>query len=159
MNSTDVAAWWGALTATVVLVWDVIKWLKLGPKIKTTVRPKVRYPDSKVLSTRIEPDGTTIQELASYCHVEIANVGDRATTILSIEVTHTDVLHNGTIGMSSVGFQFHNGVTLPRKLDPGDSVSARLDMAVIDQMLQRGAPVLELQVAHLARPIKFRIPC
>jgi len=37
MSMSEYAAWYGALVATTLLIWDVIKWVKAGPSIKATV--------------------------------------------------------------------------------------------------------------------------
>jgi hypothetical protein len=159
MIITTVAAWWGAAVATIVLVWDIVKWLKQGAKLYVNVSPQVTYPDAEVLSKRTDELGNTVSDLASYCHIEIANIGDRPTTILSIEATHVPTLRNGAqIGMSSSGFRFHNGASLPHKLGPGESLGARLDMRAIDQMMSRGAPILILRAAHAKKPLEIRIP-
>ncbi len=31
MSATDIAAWIGAVTGTLVLIWDVYKWMQTGP--------------------------------------------------------------------------------------------------------------------------------
>ena len=38
MNPTEIAAWWGAGVATLVLLWDVYKWVTLGPRVRMAVR-------------------------------------------------------------------------------------------------------------------------
>lgn len=37
MSATDIAAWIGAVTGTLVLIWDVYKWMQTGPKVKVSV--------------------------------------------------------------------------------------------------------------------------
>ncbi len=56
MTITSVAAWWGALVATAVAVWDVVKWRKRGPRLKIQVR---------------QPDNDD-----SEFEVELSNVGE-----------------------------------------------------------------------------------
>lgn len=41
MDGTDIAAWWGAITATVVLCWDVYKWIMSGARVRIEVRSGV----------------------------------------------------------------------------------------------------------------------
>ena len=36
MKITDWAAWWGAIIATLVLVWDMYKWKRSGPIINVS---------------------------------------------------------------------------------------------------------------------------
>lgn len=73
MNASDIAAWWGAVVATLVLGWDVFKWRKTGVHIHVSASPNMRtfgnVPNS-------DPD-------RPYVLVEVVNVGDR-----KIEITH-----------------------------------------------------------------------
>ena len=159
MTITSIAAWWGAGIATIVFLWDIVKWFKRGAKLHVSISPNVTYPDAEVLSKRTDDQGVTASELASYCHIEISNVGDQPTTLLSIEATHVPTLPNGAqIGMSVAGFRFHNGASLPHKLGPGESLGARLDSRVVEQLMSQGAPVLILRAAHSAKRLKVRIP-
>lgn len=70
---TDWAAWWGALIATTVLIWDVIKWIKRGPKIKLDMQVsgnmKMYPPD---------PDDKT------YVSARVCNNGSGAVTLTNL---------------------------------------------------------------------------
>jgi hypothetical protein len=71
MSATDIAAWIGAVTGTLVLIWDVYKWLETGPKIKVSVAPNmVAY-------------GSAVAVLGNKANimVEVTNTGDGKTTI------------------------------------------------------------------------------
>ncbi len=71
MSATDIAAWIGAVTGTLVLIWDVYKWLQTGPKIKVSVAPNmVAY-------------GSAVAVLGNKANimVEVTNTGDGKTTI------------------------------------------------------------------------------
>ncbi len=39
LKGIEIVAWWGAIVATVVLVWDIYKWKTSGPKIRFVVCP------------------------------------------------------------------------------------------------------------------------
>jgi len=69
MNATEIAAWWGAGIATLLLVWDIYKWLKSGPIISYTVSSNMKVFDG------IEEDDKT------FISVRVSNSGDRTTTI------------------------------------------------------------------------------
>jgi hypothetical protein len=43
MQASDIAAWWGAIVATAILFWDIIKWKKSGVTVKVKAVP-VRRP-------------------------------------------------------------------------------------------------------------------
>jgi len=71
MSATDIAAWIGAVTGTLVLIWDVYKWLQTGPKVKVSVAPNmVAY-------------GSAVAVLGNKANimVEVTNTGDGKTTI------------------------------------------------------------------------------
>ncbi|MBI9086698.1 MAG: hypothetical protein JEZ11_24085 [Desulfobacterales bacterium] len=113
MNATEIAAWWGALIATMVLVWDVYKWKRIGPIINVSASPDMQTYGGI-------SDGEDDKEFVA---VEVTNTGDRKTTL-----THL------------VGFQYANrfqrllkkrneafivtnpafSTTLPYVLDPGE---------------------------------------
>jgi hypothetical protein len=71
MSATDIAAWIGAVTGTLVLIWDIYKWLHTGPIIKVSVAPNmVAY-------------GSAAEVLGNKANimVEVTNTGDGKTTI------------------------------------------------------------------------------
>lgn len=68
-TTTQVLAWWGAVLATVVFLWDVYKWRTTGPRIRMTVQA-----DIKILGDP-ELEGRT------YILVQATNFGDRPTTL------------------------------------------------------------------------------
>lgn len=41
MNLTDFVAWWGAIVATFVLLWDVYKWTRRGPDVRVEAVPNM----------------------------------------------------------------------------------------------------------------------
>jgi hypothetical protein len=43
MSGTDIAAWWGAVIATAVLIWDIYKWRTAGPRIALDVRSGMKF--------------------------------------------------------------------------------------------------------------------
>lgn len=71
VTASELAAWWGAGTATLVLVWDVVKWRRSGPQLQISANPHMK----------------TIAALpgalpnARYVLVKVVNNGDRRTTL------------------------------------------------------------------------------
>jgi hypothetical protein len=66
---TDIAAWWGAATGTLVLLWDVFKWHHRGAAVSIEVN-----------STKVHPETTTRHETISM-RVSVMNNGAQPTTI------------------------------------------------------------------------------
>lgn len=72
MNSlTNTAAWWGAVIATIVLMWDIYKWFRSGPILHVTVGPNMQTLGNI-------PNHPKNQK---YISVEVTNTGSRKTTI------------------------------------------------------------------------------
>lgn len=68
MTATEWAAWFGAVTGSGALLWDIYKWKTAGPKLR--VRASAGW---RLISE--PPDSTT------YINVEVSNVGSAATTL------------------------------------------------------------------------------
>jgi hypothetical protein len=67
--TTVVVAWWGAVLATTVFLWDVYKWRTRGPRIRMVVKPDMQAMGDPEL------EGKTLILISA------TNVGDRATTL------------------------------------------------------------------------------
>lgn len=157
MNSIDVAvAWWGAVLGTAALLWDIAKWRRDGPRLRTRVKINTTYLDSRVLSTRQLPEGGECRDLAEYCHIEVVNVGTLPTTIIGIAATHSDPRGEGRMSVTSQRFTPHYGRVLPSMLGPGEVWSCRLEMTDLHRLRERGDPYIEVHVSHRQRPLQVR---
>jgi hypothetical protein len=76
MTLTDAAAWLGAATGTLALVWDVIKWLRSGARLHVVVLTGMH----QLVGTKIG----AVQVPGVFVTVRVANVGDQAATISGI---------------------------------------------------------------------------
>lgn len=157
LASTDIVAWWGAILATSIFVWDIVKWRKHGPKLRLSVRPNSIYLDSKVYEGEQDENGVTEGYLKSYIHIEIVNTGTLPTTIMNISSSQK-MDNGGTLGTSLVGFQVHFGKALPYLITPGDIWSCRLEQR--DQLNNRSKSPLEIcvDVSHLLKPLIKEVP-
>ena len=72
MSASDIAAWWGAIIATIVLGWDVFKWKKTGYQLRLSVLPSRQA---------VEAGGFVASP--RYIIIEVVNIGDKRT-----EITH-----------------------------------------------------------------------
>ncbi len=84
LTSTDYVAIIGALTGSLALGWDILKWFRDGARLKVSIRPNTYYEDGEALSVENHDNGTS-EELASYYHIEIVNRGNLPTTLLGVE--------------------------------------------------------------------------
>lgn len=71
MTATEAAAWWGAVIASIVLIWDIYKWKHSGARL--IVRAS---PDMETFGGL--PDDSTGKK---FVLIEVVNIGDRKTTI------------------------------------------------------------------------------
>lgn len=71
MNASEAAAWLGAITGSLALLWDIIKWGRTGPRIRVSVAPNMSaYGAAEILL------GKEVCIL-----IEANNIGDGRTTI------------------------------------------------------------------------------
>lgn len=152
MTTTDYIAIYGATVATLVLIWDGIKWFATGPKLRVSARCHVAYLDSRVTKTERIESGE-VRHLAEYCHIEVVNVGDRPTTIMSIEGTHKRKKGEMQVVSGGVLFTAHDGKQLPLILGPGAMWSSRVEMPAMYSLAQHGKPVIQLRVSHKNSPV------
>lgn len=69
---TDIVAWWGAIIATTVLLWDIYKWKTAGAKIRLLVQ------------SGMQMIGDPQRENLTLVTSRVTNIGDRPTTITTI---------------------------------------------------------------------------
>lgn len=149
MNATEFAAWWGAGVGTLVLAWDVYKWMKHGPQIALSI------------GTNMMVFGGGVREEGKFVTVRVKNRGDGPTTIENMGLVHyrshmhrlfrrTDV----QMVISRAGISFE----LPHVLQPGDIWDGR---AVQDEELEalanKGYLECHIYCSHAKRPIVKRV--
>jgi hypothetical protein len=71
MTITTFVAWWGAILATVVFLWDVWKYLHKGPRVRFEASGNMKRADRP-------PDHKT------YLHAQATNYGDGTTTVTTV---------------------------------------------------------------------------
>lgn len=126
LTTTDYIAIYGAVVATFVFMWDVVKWASSGARLRTSANCHVVYHDSRVIKVSQTEYGES-RELAEYCYIEVTNSGDQPATILSIEATHKVQRKEGQMSYGGVQFTPHFGKTLPHVIAPGEVWSARIE--------------------------------
>lgn len=141
MSPSDYAAWYGAVVATVVLVWDYVKWKKSGPLIKAEARAGWRT------------SGFDANDGEDVTFLKATNTGDRATTLTSwglywylagVELYDKSkrkaFIIKGGVGGTGV---------VPTKLEPGDVWSgASKETADFKQLLATGKCFMALGFSH-----------
>ena len=76
VNATDAAAWIGAATGTLGLLWDVVKWSRGGARLLVEFMPGM----AQAIGTKLG----AVQVPGLFVFIRIANVGDQSATISEI---------------------------------------------------------------------------
>jgi hypothetical protein len=119
IKASDIAAWWGAGLATIVLLWDVYKWRSSRVNLRISAQP---YMQSLNPITKRLDDDLNI-------YVEVVNNGDKTTTLTHLMVKHYRNTFDRLRGKTSMQGLVPNpgGGTLPFELGPGKRWTALMD--------------------------------
>ena len=82
-GSIDIVAFYAAVVATIVLIWDIVKWMRSGPILKLRVMPTANIVSG--LGERKKKD---------YVAVWAINVGNKSTTIGNMGVIYYPNLYS-----------------------------------------------------------------
>lgn len=125
MSINDIVAWWGAIVATLVLIWDVYKWKRSGPVLRVTARPNMRSMDEN-------SEGV-------YIIVEVSNIGDKSTTLTNL----VGVCYKSRLAVflkkPNYSFDVTNTMfrkTLPFLLIPGDRWMGGIDQRNLEKGIE-----------------------
>lgn len=149
MKLTEIAAWWGAGIATVVLFWDIYKWLKTGPIVSFKVSTNIK------VFAGLEKDDKT------YVTVRVTNNGDRTTTITIMGVAYYESWINHIFRKPKSKFSISTDRMpnpLPFKLKPGsiwDGTIIQDDN--VEQMACNGYLECHIYYSDSEKPKKKRI--
>ena len=139
MNASDCAAWYAAVLATFVFVWDMVKWKRSGPRLKAR--------------TCQTPTGFVV-----------TNVGDGPATIESVQVRLFQRRRlpwsKREVALSKVLGLFCGTRFLPLTLAPGEPWEAHIAPVVsappIPTFPTEGVQlVVEIVEAHRRRPYTY----
>lgn len=125
MDVFQVAAWWGAIVATLVLGWDVYKWRKSRASVRVSASPNMQTLNS--LESRLEDDKNIF--------VEVVNQGDRLITITHVVVKHYKNIWDRLRNKPSMQGLIPNPVgqqPIPYELEPGKRWTGLIDQRDIE---------------------------
>ena len=117
ISASDWAAWWGAITASGVLAWDIYKWRKSKSNIRVSASPNMQT----LSGGHLEDD--------KKIFVEVANNGDKTTTLTHLVVKHYKNFFDLLRRKSSMQGFVPNpvGNPLPYELAPGKRWTGLID--------------------------------
>ena len=111
MDQTTFIAWWGAIVATIVFVWDIYKWKTDGAKLDVQVTPNMQSIGDP------RRDGIT------WVSVTVTNMGSRPSTIKSIGMFYYKSWFSFIRNKPDYAAIFPNpndNFPLPRIINPGE---------------------------------------
>jgi hypothetical protein len=149
LTITEIVAWWGAVIASLVLVWDVYKWARQGPKLRINVRPNM------------QTYGISEYEEGTYVVVDAVNVGSLPTTISIIGLTYYKNTFYRLIRKAEAHFVSPSPVLtqpLPFLLEPGRQWTGGLiQNEELEKMAKEGVLLCLVYDAWHKKPYKKRI--
>lgn len=150
LNFTDagVVAWWGAIIATIVLIWDIYKWKTSGAKLRVTVSPH------RVILNDPPREGNI------YISIDIENIGDRPTTLQGIYLRHyMDFIKKVVRRTSKQGYiNADTNFPLPYVINPGTTwMGLVIQKKEIEDMSRQGYLYFDLKHSQNRRAKKMRI--
>lgn len=142
---TDVLAVWGAFIATLILIWDVIKWKNSGSKVSFEVQ-----------TNRILINVPNVDSDRTVTAFRVENIGDRPTTITNIGFHYYKNYFYKLIRKASKQTVFNpQSYTgeIPFFLDIGKVWDGSLYQDSITEHGLNGIYVFRLDVSHKAKPM------
>ena len=119
LTPTVIAAWWGAVVATLVFVWDIYKWRHRGASVRVTVTPGMKVHPT------LPPTGKT-----TFVLVVATNDGGQPTTITHLSGVYFPTLWHKIFRRGGQNFVIVNiapGKPLPHVLSTGQQWTGLID--------------------------------
>ena len=146
---TEVAAWWGAVVATSVFIWDIIKWFRTGPRIFFSA------------STNMLAVGDPVLEDNTYIVVKVVNVGTQQTTLTNLGMYFYKNKWNKLRNYAEKSMVIANpniSFPIPYLLEPGKLWNGFiLQSEKVEDMLQNGILEVVLYCSHKKKPVKLKL--
>ena len=144
----NIVAWWGAVVATIVLLWDIYKWKASGPRVFIRVSPNM-----SIL-------GVPKYEGETYVTVRVNNLGSRQTTITNLYCSYYRNWFLRFLRKPRKSFVVANpGISfpLPYVLQPGTEWNGIILQDEIEEWAKEGILICELYISDKKRPITNQI--
>ena len=156
IDINTIIAWIGCITGIVALGWNIFTWLRSGPRIVFKVRRHTVYKDSKIKQQYTDKDGSEVKIPETYCHLEVINRGDIATTLLNIRAEGS--MDIGKTFIDNSRFEPHFGDKLPHVLNPGSVWSCRFEESLLNFLCQKKQQCFFiLEASCRDKPYKMKI--
>lgn len=147
---TTIVAWWGAVVATLVLVWDVYKWATSGTRL-------VAKASSNMLI--VEPGKP--QDNQHYITATVSNRGDAATTLKGVYLLSYSNWWRYLRRIPSRSFFVSTPShthPVPFRIEPGSEWLGHLPQTdEMEQLARSGILVLEIAHSQANKSLRKRI--
>jgi hypothetical protein len=151
IEASIVAAWWGAIVASIVLLWDIFKWLNRGAKVIVNATGNMQTVNREL--GKLDEN--------NIIFLEANNIGDLPTTITHLVFyQYRSWLHklfNKPKGQGLVPYQ-GTGCELPHLLNPGARWTGQIDQ---DEVIEKfsGDGIFYCGILHTLRkkPVVTRV--
>jgi hypothetical protein len=148
---TSFVAWWGAIVATLVFLWDIYKWAKSGPSIVVSAQPNMKTS----VGAPQNLSGT------NYVVVEAVNKGNKKTTITQLVSYHYSSIIKRILKKPSATFIVPDtglAQRLPHVLEPGERWMGIIEQSKdLEKMTGQGYLYCGIYHALKARPVLQRV--
>lgn len=149
--NTDLVAWWGAILATIVLVWDIYKWKTSGPQIRFNAKPNM-----KTFNVPTHDGKTWISATAE-------NIGTGATTITHLAFQYYKNWFKKIFKKPDSSWVIANATIspeyrIPYVLNPGTIWQGlALQTEELEEKSRKGYLICELYYSQNKKPKKYRV--
>lgn len=119
-NSSVIAAWWGAIIASIVFLWDIFKWATQGPQIVVNAKPNMHRVNQ--IQGKLEEE--------NLIFVEAINRGSLPSTITHLAIYQYESKLKKILNKpktQGVVLQQDTGIQLPYLLGPGAQWSGMIN--------------------------------
>lgn len=148
LTASDYAGWWGAITATLALTWNIVVFIRSGARIKIRVNSNIIvFPESPITKGK------------TYVSVTAINIGKSATTITHF-CGYYGKSYFGIIRMKRQEFVINChpalGNTVPFLLSPGEEWRGLADQGDLSEHINNGVLLIGIIHNQRKRPILKR---
>jgi len=151
MTATETAAWWGAVISTLVLVLNIIKWIRSGPLVNVSVSPGMQ----------IYNEGFGGFDKTIYIFVKATNNGDRNTTLTNLVGIHYTSIYKRIRKKENKIFvipQPAHSQPLPHVLGPGEIWQGGIEQNVeLEECSRNGYLLLGINHSSGKKPVLQRL--
>lgn len=120
---TDIAAWWGGITSTVLFLFEIVRFIKERPGFRIDI--EYEYEDEYLLRKR-----------PTWLKYTITNTSERATTIRGVALTKRQRFRRFSFARK---YRFYAsgivdetlGKNYPQKIESGEHIIGRIDAGTI----------------------------